>query len=199
MSENVCEQCGMEFESKDKLMEHARVHMGNKQVSSGNMTKYNARKVIGGSVAGAIIGGIAMAIILLAGASAMGLPAATFFMIIGITLGSGMMSATAIGLIGHFVVAVVVGIIFGAVVLYARPLRLTSIGKSLGLGIVAGLVLYLVFFLPLAMTSFAKVMMMLMGPKASMMMGSVLAVGLTGHLVYGLIVGGVAYFIAKGR
>ncbi len=189
----------MEFESKDKLMEHARVHMGNKQVSSGNMTKYNARKVIGGSVAGAIIGGIAMAIILLAGASAMGLPAATFFMIIGITLGSGMMSATAIGLIGHFVVAVVVGIIFGAVVLYARPLRLTSIGKSLGLGIVAGLVLYLVFFLPLAMTSFAKVMMMLMGPKASMMMGSVLAVGLTGHLVYGLIVGGVAYFIAKGR
>ena len=78
-------------------------------------------------------------------------------------------------------------------------MRLTSIGKSLGLGIVAGLVLYLVFFLPLAMTSFAKVMMMLMGPKASMMMGSVLAVGLTGHLVYGLIVGGVAYFIAKGR
>ena len=45
----------MEFESKDKLMEHAQVHMGNKQVSSGNMTKYNARKVIGGSVAGAEI------------------------------------------------------------------------------------------------------------------------------------------------
>ena len=189
----------MEFESKDKLMEHAQMHMSNKSTSSGRLMEYNARKVIGGSIAGAIIGGIVMAIILLAGASAMGLPAATFFMIIGITLGSGMTSATAIGLAGHFVVAIVAGIIFGAVVLYARPLRLTSMGKSLGLGVAAGLVLYLVFFLPLAMTSFAKVMMMLMGSKASMMMGDVLTVGLIGHLAYGLIIGGIAYYIAKRR
>ena len=59
------------------------------------------------------------------------------------------------------------------------------------------IVVYVVFFLPMAMTVFASVMMNMMGAKAAMMLPDVLAVGFIGHLLYGLALGGIAFGISR--
>ena len=59
------------------------------------------------------------------------------------------------------------------------------------------IVLYLVFFLPMAMTVFASVMMNLMGNKAAMMLPNVLLIGLIGHILYGFALGATAFYVGK--
>jgi hypothetical protein len=63
--------------------------------------------------------------------------------------------------------------------------------------VIFAIVVYLVFFLPMAMTVFASVMMKLMGAKASMMMPDVLVVGFIGHLLYGIALGVIAYYLSR--
>ncbi|MDS0257594.1 hypothetical protein ApAK_07945 [Thermoplasmatales archaeon AK] len=176
MTENKCDECGQVFASKELLMEHAKMHMGKAKVGFG------AGKTIISSVIGGIIGGILMLLVLMAGAAG----------IMGMGLGAPMGSAVMVGVLGHFTVSIVAGAIFGAIVSYVKPLRLKNGVKSLGLGVAFAIVLYLVFFLPMAMAVFAPVMMNMMGAKAAMMLPDVLVIGFAGHVLYGLVLGPIA-------
>ena len=191
MTENKCDACGQVFASKELLMEHAKMHMGKAKIGLG------ARNMIISSIIGGIIGGILMLLVLMVGAAGMGLPATTFALVMGMGLGASMSSAVMVGVLGHFTVSIVAGAIFGAIVSYVKPLKLKNVSKSLGLGVAFAIVVYLVFFLPMAMTVFASVMMNIMGAKAAMMLPDVLVVGFIGHLLYGLALGATAFYIGR--
>ncbi len=191
MTENKCDACGKVFDSKEFLMEHAKMHMGNAKMG------ISARNVIISSIIGGIIGGILMLLVLMAGATGMGLSATTFALIMGMGLGASMGSAVMVGVIGHFIVSIVAGAIFGAIVSYVKPLRLKNGTKSLSLGVAFAVVVYLVFFLPMAMTVFASVMMNMMGAKAAMLLPDVLVIGFIGHLLYGLALGAFSFVISR--
>jgi hypothetical protein len=191
MEQNKCDACGKVFDSKEQLMEHARMHKGN--------AKYSPRvsRVIISSIIGGVFGGILMLLVLMTGASAMGLPDTIFALVMGMGLGASMSSGVAVGVLAHFTVSIVAGAIFGAIVSYVKPIRLRSGPVSLVLGLVFGIVVYLVFFLPMAETVFASVMMKLMGVKAAMMLPDVLVVGFIGHIVYGLTLGTTAFYLGR--
>ena len=191
MTENKCDECGQVFYSKELLTDHSKIHMSKAKAS------FSARKTVASSIIGGIIGGILMLLVLMAGAAGMGLPADTFALVMGMGLGASMGSAVMAGILGYFTVSIVPGAIFGAIVSYVKPLRLKSGAKSLGLGVAFAIVVYVVFFLPMAMTVFASVMMNMMGAKAAMMLPDVLAVGFIGHLLYGLALGGIAFGISR--
>lgn len=189
----------MQFNSKEELLEHAPLAHGMKpgNMEMGSKGGFLKRIPIGGAIVGGIVGGILMAIILAAGGIMLGVGAGGMFMVIGVGLGAGMMSATGVGLVLHFVVAIVASIIFGLAVYAIKPFRKLSTVRGLGLGALYGTIVYLVFFLPMAMKFLAPTMMMLMGPKASMVLGTVLAMAYFGHLVYGLTLGYTTFAIAK--
>jgi len=186
----------MTFGSKESLMEHAKMH---KESDAKNMrtTRLTGKNVVISSIAGGVLGGIVMLIVLMAGAMGMGLSATTFALVMGMGLGASMGSAVMVGVLGHFTVSIVAGAIFGGIVSFAKPLMLKNGPRSLVLGVVFGIVLYLVFFLPMAMTVFAPVMMNLMGAKAAMMLPDVLVIGFIGHLLYGSVLGVSAYYIGN--
>jgi len=191
MAENKCDVCGKVFDSKELLMEHAKVHMGNAKKG------LRVRSVIISSIIGGIIGGILMLLVLMAGAVGMGLSATTFALIMGMGIGAPMSSAVMFGVLGHFTVSIVAGAIFGVIVSYVKPLGIRNGPRSLVLGVVFGIVVYLVFFLPMSVTVFASVMMKLMGAKASMMLPDVLVIGFIGHLLYGLALGATAFYVSR--
>jgi hypothetical protein len=191
MEENKCDACGQVFDSKVHLMEHAKVHNGNAKMD------VKSSRVVISSVIGGIVGGVLMLIVLMAGAAGMGLPSDTFALIMGMGLGVSMGSAVMVGVLGHFTVSIVAGAIFGALVSYVKPLKLGKGPRSLALGLIFGIVVYLVFFLPMAMTVFSSVMMALMGAKAAMILPDVLVVGLIGHIVYGLTLGAITFYVGK--
>ena len=196
MTENKCEACGQVFESKEKLMEHAKVHMASKAMGK-TRASLSGRKVIISSIVGGIIGAILMLIVLMAGASGMGLSATTFALVMGMGLGASMGSAVMVGVLGHFTVSIVAGAIFGAVVSYVKPLRLKNGPRALALGLVFAVILYIVFFLPMAMTVFASVMMSIMGAGAATMLPNVLIIGFVGHLLYGLALGATTFYVGN--
>ncbi|HKJ97079.1 MAG TPA: hypothetical protein VJ944_05000 [Thermoplasmataceae archaeon] len=196
MTENRCDVCGMSFGSKESLMEHAKMHMGSGNTRTGP-GKLTTRGVITSSVVGGILGGIVMLIVLMVGAMGMGLSATTFAMVMGMGLGASMGAATAVGVVSHFVVAIVAGGIFGAIVSFVKPLGLKTAGRAPILGLVFGIVMFLVFFLPMAMAVFAPVMMHLMDPKAAMMLPDVLVTGFIGHILFGLVLGTVAFYFGR--
>lgn len=191
MTENKCEACGKVFDSKELLMEHAKMHMNKANTGLGSS------RVLISAIIGGIIGGILMLLVLMAGATGMGLSATTFALVMGMGLGASMGSAVMVGVLGHFMVSIVAGAIFGAVVSYVKPLRMKNGSRSLILGVAFAIVLYLVFFLPMAMTVFASVMMNMMGAKAGMMLSDVLAIGFIGHLLYGLALGETTFYVGR--
>ena len=137
-----------------------------------------------------ILGGLAGAVVMGLVALMMPIPGtggAPFFVAAAMMMGAGSM-ATAAGWGLHLFIGIVVGAIFGTVVAKASPLR-KSAARATGLGAVAGIAVWLAFFMP--------VMAMLMPALTTMptMVGGSLAA----HLVFGLVLGGVTSLgLSKG-
>lgn len=186
----------MIFDSREGLVEHGKMHMASGARNT-NVSRLGRRSVIISSIVGGFLGGVVMLIVLMIGALAMGLSVTAFALIMGLGLGATMGSAVMVGVIGHFTVSIVAGAIFGVFVSYVKPLSLKSGTRSLALGFILAIVLYLVFFVPMTLTVFAPVMMSLLGPGAAAMLPDVLVIGLIGHLLYGLILGTSAFYLGK--
>jgi hypothetical protein len=107
-----------------------------------------------------------------------------FFVAAAMLMGLGSMS-TAAGWMLHIITGLVVGIIFGAATAKVTRLHLTGIAKAFGLGIGGGVLVWLVFFLPMMRALMAS--MIPASQMPTMIVGS-----FTAHLVYGLVLGGVA-------
>jgi C2H2-type zinc finger len=134
------------------------------------------RTGIGGGLVGALImGGLAVM---------MPINGQPFFGAAAMLMGLSGTMATAAGWMLHVGTGLVVGAIFGLVVTKVNTFRVTSIKRGLAWGLGTGVLVWVIFFLPLMM---ASGMTNMLGPMLmTMILGSFGA-----HLVYGLILGGV--------
>jgi hypothetical protein len=136
------------------------------------------------SVQLAAIGGISAAIVMGGLAYMMPVNGQPFFVAAAMLMGLGSTS-TAAGWMLHLITGLIVGSIFGIFTAKITRFHLTGITKSIALGIGGGVLVWLVFFLPMMMAVMAS--MIPASQMPTMIVGSFAA-----HLVYGLVLGGIA-------
>jgi uncharacterized protein DUF6789 len=136
------------------------------------------------SVQLAAIGGIAGAIVMGGLAYMMPVNGQPFFVAAAMLMGLGSAS-TAAGWMLHLITGLIVGSIFGVVTAKIARFHLTGITRSVALGIGGGVLVWLVFFLPMMMAEMAPMIPAVQMP--TMIVGSFAA-----HLVYGLVLGSIA-------
>jgi Zinc finger, C2H2 type len=137
-------------------------------------------KAVGTGVAGGLVGALVM------GGLALMMPVngQPFFVATATLMGLSGTMATVAGWMLHLITGLVVGGIFGVAITKVNAFRVTNIKRGLAWGFGAGILVWVVFFLPTMMISGMSSML---GPMLmTMMLGSFGA-----HLVYGLILGGI--------
>ncbi len=102
-----------------------------------------------GALGGAIAGAVMLLLMVAMNIETGNMPFASQVMI-GMMVIKGITLSTYVGIGLHMVASILVGLIFG-VVTSADRLKLTSIGNGIGLGIVTGMISFVVIFLPLMM------------------------------------------------
>jgi len=169
---------------------------------------YSRKKAIGAGAIGGIVAGIVMLVPMMGMMSMMNLPVDLFPKLIGLSMGPTMESASSFGTALHFLPSIIVGIIFGAVVSSSK-LSITSFKKGIPLGIAAGIISFVVLFLPMMMTTLPPIMMQsmqMMNPDAPQemimtqlmnMQPMMLAGGLISHIIYGAVLGLVSSAILR--
>ena len=107
-----------------------------------------------------------------------------FFVAAATLMGLSGTTATAAGWMLHIVTGLLVGAIFGVAITKVNVFRVTNIKRGLAWGLGVGVLVWVIFFLPMMMVSG---MASMLGPMLmSMMLGSFAA-----HLIYGLTLGGI--------
>lgn len=134
----------------------------------------------------ALLGGFIGSLVLAGVASMMPINGNPFFVDAVMMMGITGSMASAAGWIMNLVTGLIIGAIYGAVVVNVRQLRTNTRAKGLGLGAAAGVATWVIFFLPMANALASSMGMSLMAMGTTMIGGSFL-----GHLIFGLIVGGV--------
>ncbi len=169
---------------------------------------YSRKKAIGAGAIGGIVAGIVMLVPMMGMMSMMNLPDDLFPKLIGLSMGQTMESASSFGTALHFLPSIIIGVIFGAVVSSSK-LSITSFKKGIPLGIAAGIISFIVLFLPMMMTVLPPTMMMLMqmmNPEAPQemimtqlmnMQPMMLAGSLISHIIYGAVLGSVSSAILR--
>ena len=216
-----CSICGGTFETKAELMDHAtKAHpMGTRArwppaVDRASYLRWGAL--------GGLLGGIGMAIVMMiAGQALLGSGIAVVGSL-GVAVSGGTASSMATivgGLVIHLVAASLIGLVLAAVTLVARShvrgrLAITNAKDGTGTGLLAGLVVWLVWGLPLMsgllVPAMEKVMMSMpvngmLPTQAELMtmlqgvMLPLMAAWLVAHLVYGGIWGATTGYAAGRR
>lgn len=142
-----------------------------KQVSVPKVTGFG---IVGGILGAIVMGGIAYM---------MPIPntgGAPFFVALAMMMGAGGMAVVG-GWILHLAIGVIVGVLFGAIVAKWSRLRPSSATRGIALGILGGIVWWVIAFVPAMATAMPSLMTM-----GIMIVGSFVA-----HAIYGLILGGV--------
>ena len=146
------------------------------------MSQSPATRTISYATLGGFVGAIAV------GAIALMMPipgtgGAPFFVASAILMGMGSMAWPA-GWTLHLATGAVVGAVFGVLLAKVARLGLTTTGRALELGGIAGVAVFVVFFIP----------MMAMLMPALMGMPTMVGGGLVAHVIFGLVLGGVTSF-----
>jgi len=141
---------------------------------------YPISKAVSTGIAGGLVGALAM------GGLALMMPVngQPFFIAAVMLMGLSGAMATAAGWMLHLITGLVVGAIFGVAITKVNAFRVTDIKRGLALGLGASVLVWVIFFLPLMMTS--GMANMLGSMLMTMTLGSFAA-----HLVYGLALGGI--------
>ena len=181
-----------------------------------NERPYGLKKGIGFGAWGGFIGAVAFTGIMLVIPIILGLPTGTFLYAFGSAIlpGSNHDQVT-IGLMAFSLVllqGIIVGIIFGAVTSRAKKLNLSKKGKGVGLGLIAGLITFIVVYVPIMLTVFPtwlsntiatypEMKLSLFGvPNYNNLSTTTLnnsyfpvtfGIGVIAYLVYGAIMGGI--------
>jgi signal transduction histidine kinase len=172
---------------------------------------YSIKKGIGLGAWGGFIGAVALTGILMAIPLALHLPTGLFLYGYGMTITGPNPDAVLVSLAAFSLIlinGIVTGIIFGVITSKAKRLHVSSKGKGVGLGLIAGFITYIVVYLPFTLLVFPNWL-----PKAEAnypqtnisLFGipdytfttttgsyfiSTMTFGLIGYLVYGVIMGG---------
>lgn len=169
---------------------------------------YSIKKSLGAGIIGGIAAGIVMLIPMMSMMSMMNLPSDLFPILIGMMMGQNQESAAMTGLVFHFVPSIIIGVIFGAIIISSK-LTITSFKKGIPLGIAAGIISFVVLFLPMIMTVFPPMMLQLMqmmnpdAPKEMIMQQlqsmqpMILGGALFSHVIYGIVLGVVTSAILR--
>jgi hypothetical protein len=100
--------------------------------------------IIAGVTAGWAVFGLFLAI-----DSELRLPPGTFYKMVGLAFGVGPPYGLYIGFALHMITAIVIGIIYSSISTRVKKLHIDSVPKGLGTGILTGVVVWAIFFLPL--------------------------------------------------
>ncbi len=141
---------------------------------------YPVSKAVGTGVAGGLVGALVM------GGLALMMPVngQPFFVAAAMLMGLSGTTATIAGWMLHLITGLVVGGVFGVAITRVNAFHVTNIKRELAWGLGAGVLVWVIFFLPVMMISG---MASVLGPMLmTMMLGSFAA-----HLVYGLTLGGI--------
>jgi hypothetical protein len=131
--------------------------------------------LVGGFVGALIMGGLALM---------MPINGQPFFVAAAMLMGLSGTMATAAGWMLHLITGLSVGSIFGVAITKVNVFRVTNLKRGLPWGLGAGVLVWVIFFLPMMMVSG---MASMLGPMLmSMMLGTFAA-----HLIYGLTLGGI--------
>jgi DNA-directed RNA polymerase subunit RPC12/RpoP len=107
-----------------------------------------------------------------------------FFVAAAMIMGLSGTTAIAAGWMLHIVTGLIVGTIFGVAITKVNAFRVTNLKRGLGWGLGVGVLVFVIFFLPLMMLSGMAVML---GPQLMTMAAGAFAA----HLIYGLFLGGI--------
>jgi hypothetical protein len=147
------------------------------------MTQSSLHRPIGkGIVFGAIggfVGGVVMYAVMSGVMEAIGMGANCFAVILALITGQPFSnSLVPIGLAIHLVTSTIIGAIFGVVITSINKLRVNRFARGISFGVAAGLIAFVVLFLPIAVIAMPPKMMELMkmmpmsGSSSSQMMSS---------------------------
>ncbi|MEM4376053.1 MAG: hypothetical protein QXZ15_00945 [Candidatus Nitrosocaldaceae archaeon] len=156
----------------------------------------NVMGYIKSGILGGIFGAWAIFGFILLVESSLGLESGTLYKVIALSLGSDINSAIYLGFIAHMTVGSIIGIMFGLVISRFFPMMDKRI---LGLGIIAGIITFLVLFLPvtylLIIPSLEELSNMLDQPMLLKMVEgyTFIAGALSMHIIYGFILGLMQY------
>ena len=131
------------------------------------ITQSSLHRPIGkGIVFGAIggfVGGLVMYAVMSGVMEAIGMGANCFAVILALVTGQPFSnSLVPIGLAIHLITSTIIGAIFGVVTSSISKLRINGFTKGIGFGVSAGLIAFVVLFLPIAMIAMPPKMMDLM-------------------------------------
>ncbi|HZB74391.1 MAG TPA: hypothetical protein VE378_06565 [Nitrososphaeraceae archaeon] len=158
------------------------------------------RMIIFGAVGG-IIAGLIMAPFMMLTALLVGMPAETMPIAIGLAFGADINSAMMTGFGLHSLTSILIGVIFGTVVANVSKLRISTFTKGVSEGLIAGMIAFVVLFIPVSMSMMPPVLMglvMQMNPTMNQQqimgmlqqnMPTMIGMGVLEHLVYGAVLG----------
>ncbi|MCS4538884.1 MAG: hypothetical protein HYY67_08515 [Thaumarchaeota archaeon] len=153
---------------------------------SGTAPVYTSSRGIKAGAVGGIVGSLIQGLIGFALTQSMG--EEIFFVTVAKLMGLG--SASFVGGWGlHIITGLIVGAIFMSITARVGTFRLAGVGKSVGVGVVAGIVVWVVWFVPL-------ISVLIPG---SLSRGDLLIGALILHIVYGTITAVIArMFLRRG-
>ncbi|KCZ70505.1 hypothetical protein ANME2D_02525 [Candidatus Methanoperedens nitroreducens] len=154
------------------------------------------RSIFGG-IAGGVVGATVMTIILIGSKAMIGMPMLTDFVVMGTFVGGTESTVVGAGFIAHYLLGIILGAALGAIVASSEKLQLTSWGKAAGVGLLYGVIVWLVVFIPTLMYGFAPIMMNMMGPAAADMFPMVLGIAFIEHLLYGMSAGALIFVATR--
>lgn len=159
------------------------------------------RGAIYGAIGGLVAGWI-MAPFLMITSVILGIPDDTFFVILGEYSADFQFDETALqtGFVIHMTAGVVIGTLFGMVTASIAKLRITSFTKSIAEGAIAGMIAFIVLFLPVMTTSYQNLTQAIsennqdlsegeMANLAEQVFPAMIALSMVDHLIYGVILG----------
>jgi uncharacterized membrane protein YagU involved in acid resistance len=137
--------------------------------------------------------------------SELNLPPGTFYKMIGIAFGINSLYAVYVGFLLHMITGMVIGIIYSTLSENIKKLNITSIYKGLGTGILTGVVVWAIFFLPLnygIMQPTLNNMVDTLNPTSSEYLMAKQLLELSGVIILGslilhIVFGGVMGFCAR--
>ncbi len=159
-------------------------------------------------IIGGIVGSIAMIGPKMISNIQLGIPYNVNWVVFGIVLGVDKPSAFASGLGLHILTGIIIGVLFGIITGKIAKLRLTNISRGLTFGVIAGLIVFGAFFIPMLQNVLAPNLMKLvmeMNPtvpqdmikqKMQTKLPTVIQTSLGLHILFGLVLGIVTHLFA---
>jgi hypothetical protein len=215
-----CSICGSTFDTNEQL----RAHMGTAHPERSGKPRWppsvSRGRFLRWGALGGFLGGIALALVMLAAGQALlgdGVAVVCSMGVALIGLQATSTPTTILGLGIHFTVAIVIGVVLAAVALllrgrFAGRFAITTVRNGAGFGLLGGFLVWLVFGLPLMTFALAPAMVQVMGMMmpGNMMMGEeearaalggagFIGAWFGGHLLFGLIWGATTGFGAARK